>query len=498
MSISVLVSSRYLYSIVSDYFTSHPAITSLEPTPLPKKEESVRVVHGIHLRENSDDPKIVICSNRSFTSIHKATKNLSENKKEELGYFYYCPEKKAICCDLRSDYGIAYPKSSQMPSLLKASRKQPLLQQSSLLLSNGSCYSEKTFVENPLFKNTLERHSVFQELCRLQSQNSFKKDYQYFLDVIQSNNPRWAEAYRSDPSALAYLSLYAYLNAAITKEELLIVHMLASAFSDSPGSADYCILSRENVKDQMRAYSYLSEKNIDQDFYCLRHLDKKSLIERTSIFYQSQENSDLAAYTTIIDRGGEHPHGVVISHDREKRRSITICFFPPWLCKRLYAELYPTQSPPIDHEEFFGYRTRVDDLVLGRPISYASPLFYLPQVHNLEGTQLSVTAHDMLYHCLLDWRHPHAHKLIKLGQKVREMGRESLELAVNILDRPLIGLSSCQDTNIADHLKKYSFVINKFSEEKQAMFFVHCKEIFGESVIEKMFSSDHFDQKFRP
>lgn len=498
VTISVIVSSRYLYSYMNEYFTSKPAVTN------PPSSPSSKIVHilrenGVHLEEDAEEnSNIFICSNKSFAHIDKVAQKLPEHQQRRLGYFYYSPEKRSICCDFSSDYGIAYPKGSEIGSLLKASRSRFVEEHPPLLLTNGSYCSEKEFIEHPLFRNTLEKYSVFRELCRISSESHFEEDYQYFLTVIRSDNTRWAEAYRSYPSDLAYTSLYAYLNGDITKEELFIVHMLASAFLESANSADYVVLSQENVRAHLQEYDYLSEQNISQNFYCLRNLDKKSLIEKTAIFYQSRQDGDLAAYSTITSQGGANPPGVKNLRGYEQSPLVEIFFFPPWLCKRLYSELYPNHSPPVEHEEFFGYRARVDDLISGRPISYASPLFYLPNAHNIKGTQLSVTAHDILYHCLLDWQHPHTHNLIKLGQKTKSFGRENLELIVNILDRPLIGSSLDQDTNIADHIKKYSFIIKKLSEKKQAMFFVYCKEVFGESVIDKIFSTEHFEQKFRP
>jgi hypothetical protein len=474
------------------------------PPATPQAETTPQIVNtlrakGIHAKQASTkDSNVFICANRNLTYIERATKSLPEHEKKELGHFFYCPIERAICCDLSRTYGIEYPEGTQLSYLLKISRNQQIEEHPPLPLSNGTHYSEKTFTQDPLFRNTLEKHSVFRELYRLLSNPSFQEDYQNFLDIIQSNNPKWAEAYRFDPIGLAYLSLFAYLDGNLTKEELFIAHMLASAFLESPQSASYVVLSQENARNYLQYYNYLTEQNISQDFYCLRNLDRKSTLAKTTISYESKERGDLAAYTTITSRGGQNPPGVRYTQNNKRHPSVSICFLPPWLWKRLYAELNPKHSPPIEHEELFGFRCKIDDIISGRPISYASPLFYLPNAHRLKGTQLSVTAHDILYHCLLDWLHPHANDLIKLGQKTRSIGQTSLELAINIMDRPFIGLSSDPVINIADHIKKYAPYIKKLPEKDQATFFIHCKEVFGEPVIENIFSTTLFEQKFRP
>ena len=57
----------------------------------------------------------------------------------------------------------------------------------------------------------------------------------------------------------------------------------------------------------------------------------------------------------------------------------------------------------------------------GRPISYASPLFYIPEVHGRPSKQLGITAHDVVGHCVTDWMHPYSGTLIGLGAELREL-----------------------------------------------------------------------------
>jgi len=85
------------------------------------------------------------------------------------------------------------------------------------------------------------------------------------------------------------------------------------------------------------------------------------------------------------------------------------------------------------------------DLFEGRPISYASPLFYMPIVHDALGTQLGITAHDMNVHCPIDWQSPYVEQCIRLGrsllnivmnEKIHEADRKIvLNMVVQTLDR---------------------------------------------------------------
>lgn len=496
-AIALAITSMSIYFYIKKIIISK--FIPLNPTSSMEKKiiDSFRSI-GIDVEKDPNDSGVFLCVNSSFVHINRALQHIPEKDREHLGEFYYSPEKRSICCDFNKSYSIQYPKESNWISLIKASQDQKTKQLKTLSLPNGSQYSEDDFIHHPLFSNTLEKHNVFRELCKLQSYPHFQTDYQAFLEVIRSSNMRWAEGYRSHPVELAYLSLTAYLDSQITKEELFVIQMLASAFLESPDSAQFFVLSSENIHAHLKEYFYITTENETKDFHCLRNLDNKSLILRTAISYESKQNGDRAAYTTIVNRGGENPPGVKLLKYSEQKAPVSLFLLPPWLWKRLYAELFSLGSPPIEHEEFFGFRKKINDLIFGRPISYASPLFYLPTVHRRAGAQLAVTAHDILFHCLLDWKHPYAHDLIKLGQKVWEMGQGSRLLARNILDRPMTESSSNPDKNIAEHIRLYSLLVKDLPEENQAKFFVFCQEIFGEKAIDEIFSTNTFDLKFRP
>lgn len=501
LAISTIALSIYAYSHIKNFITSKLSSTEYKPISFEKQVLDSFSSIGIEMEKVPEESGVFRCLNCSFVHLNRAMQHLSEDDKTNLGEFYYSPERRSICCDFNKNYSIQYPQDIQWTSLLKASGSLKVPNQVHLELPHGSVYSENRFIAHPLFQNTLEKYSVFQQLCKLQSQPQFQTDYETFLSIIHSNNPNWADGYRLAPVDLAYLSLFAYLDAQITQQELFIVHMIASAFLESPHSTEVFLLSSDNIKAHLKDYFYLTQENETNDFYCLRNIDKKSLIERTAFRFQSREKRERAAYTTITKAGGANPPGVKLLSSSTAKSPVSLCILPPWLWKRLYSEMFPLESPPIEHEEFFGFRRRLDDLIEGRPISYASPLFYLPSVHGLKGTQLGVTVHDIMFHCLLDWRYSQAHKLIRLGQKIRSLGKEKdiLNLAMIVLDRNVVTISENSDKDIARYLSFYcSSLIKKLSEENQLKFFVFCQEIFGKTVIEHIFSSTTFDQKFKP
>ena len=427
--------------------------------------------------ENIPETNIFICDN-SFIQIKKVLEDFPESEKKDIGRFFYSPENNAICCNFdEKDYGIIYPTGYGWTSFIRISKEYTQPEHSPLALSNGKFCSEKEFIENPLFASTLEKRSVFRHLSKIQETRTFKKDYQTFLRVTQSNDEHWANSYRKKPIDLAYLSLFAYLDGKIVKEELFIVQMLASAFLESPDSTKYVVLTKANVKDYLLSYNYLTDENKTSHFHCLENLDKKSLIERTAFSKQSKKSLteqnailtvDWAVYYALKEsllpsqsiRLCNKKSSEKISSDEDtilekdirsrserkkerknleaqKNNSISTLFLPPWLCKRLNAEIAQFDNPLIDHEEYFGYRRKLDDLLLGRPVSYASPLFYIPEVHDYPGTQLGITSHDIHFHCFLDFYNPHAKKIIQLAEKIRTLGKDVIPLVANLLDRPI-------------------------------------------------------------
>jgi hypothetical protein len=184
----------------------------------------------------------------------------------------------------------------------------------------------------------------------------------------------------------------------------------------------------------------------------------------------------------------------LISKDESKVEVI-----PPILCKTLYKEIFapnfasPEEYPPTEHAEFFGYKRKIKQLELGRPISYASPLFYLPAVHDTSSTQLGITVHDLLGHCVLDWLHPYTKQLISLGRAVKELGPEFSLIARNFLDRAIEPLSQNPDENVVSFLKTiFEGERNTFesaSPEKAEEFFLLCRKHLPQSVLDLLDAS---------
>ena len=98
-------------------------------------------------------------------------------------------------------------------------------------LPSKASYSQKAFVENPLFKYTLEKYNVFRFLASLLKKSDFQAKYDHFLENITKED--WISSYTSDPRSLAYLSLVAFLEGHIKQEDLFVIHMVASALEES-------------------------------------------------------------------------------------------------------------------------------------------------------------------------------------------------------------------------------------------------------------------------
>ncbi len=415
---------------------------------------------------------------------------LSKNAKAYIGNFFYNPQKRAICSITGSEFRIDYPETSQWITLLKRSREREVDPSSCLSLTEGRSCLETDFVKESIFKSTLEKHSVFLHMCKLRNAPDFEERYETFLGSTRTGDFEWA---KSKPIEMAYLALFAYLDGKkINKEELFVAQMLSSAFLESPDSAQYSVLTQENVDEHLKETHYLTPSQTATTFACVRNLEGKSVLERMSISYKTQTGIDLFVYD--LYKASSKP-AMGFREVSEDPNASLVTILPPWFSKQLYEEIFSPNfdsiddHPPTMHSEFFGYKEILKDLVDGRPISYASPLFYIPEVHGRPSKQLGITAHDVVGHCVTDWMHPYSGSLIELGAELRELNDpEFFPIAFALFDRAVESQLEDCDENVSNFIINLitTLVDPKLSKEKQDIFFSKCRKILPERVLDKI------------
>jgi hypothetical protein len=471
---------------------------------IPKTPKQMFVLAEVSLREAFKDrdlrferieesPNEFICPDSCFYDINSIVNSLSDAIKKRITRFYYSPEKRAICSEMsmtaKESAKIAYPNGDEWMSLLRNSRLAEIPRTSELNLTSGMILSETDFIKNPLFSNTLEKESVFQRLCSLIGTEKFQLDYVEFLEKIRGSDLDWADCYRENSIEFAYLSLYAYLNTEIDQEELFVAQMLASAFTEpldsaaySPDTASYTVLTEENGKTHLKENQYISYLTSLFDIPCLRDIETKSLLKRTTVSYFARED-EIEEEVYESNRAFEQlTFGQVFL-----REGLRTTLLPPALVKVLYAETLKSDScpvPPQEHKEYFGYRRSVKDLFSGRPISRASPLFFMPEVHDSPGHQLGIVAHDELFHCALDWINPYTQAFINCGKDVYE--DENLKdnfktVSIKLLDRA-VTVKSINDFFEQEVLER----IKEFSELQQLIFLEVCIECFPDELVDQI------------
>lgn len=437
----------------------------------------------------------------TFSDIKEVVGTLSENAKAYVGELFYNARKRAICSIPGSEFQINYPDTSTWISLLKLSREKVVYPFSCLTLTEGRSCSESDFVKESIFKSTLEKHSVFLRLCKLRDATDFEERYDTFLQSTQTGDFEWA---KTKPLDMAYFALFAYLDGKkINKEELFVAQMLASAFLESPDSAAYIVLTQENVDAHLKQTHYLTPHQTARDFACVASLEGKSPLERMAISYKTQTGIDFFVYE-LYKESRKLPMGFKEISEEPNAAYVTI--LPPWFSKKLYEEIFSPNFqfiedyPPTEHSEFFGYKEILKDLVKGRPISYASPLFYIPEVHGRPSKQLGITAHDVVGHCVTDWMHPYSGTLIELGVELRELDDPELfPLAFALLDRAVESQLEDYHENVCNFIMNltHSLVDSKLSIERQDKFFNLCEAILPDVFLDKMQKRHRFEEGSR-
>lgn len=429
---------------------------------------------GLEFKKLENQSGLFICPDSCWSDIKEILQELSVPERNKIGVFYYNPDQRSICCDFRLQGGILYPTAEEWIDQMKASKKEA---ENSLFLclTNGAFLSEDQFLKDPLFKDSLEKYSVFRRLCKFRASEGFERAYETFRRLLASNSPRWADIYRNNPKELALVSLFAYLDKRISSKELFTAHMLSSAFFESSDSAQYIVLNDQNASQVLERFSYVSKE--DCLLSPLEEISSKSLLERTCVLYESTFGLDYSLYSNL-SRSGQPTRGF----RKGSGSACRVCLLPPWLEQELQERIaYP--ATPMRHKESFGYRRSLADLIWGRPISYPSVLFYLPEVHGIGNKQLGILVHDVLGHCFFDGKNPYVQNLISLGKDLRSLGSAYIPFAATVLDRAVTTEFADPKENMRVFMGLVYSNVEKFPLEQQQVFYSLCEKNLPSDVL---------------
>jgi len=90
--------------------------------------------------------------------------------------------------------------------------------------------TKKSFIEDPLFKDTKEKENVFNELAKITKEDSFFERYMNFLSILDRSD--WFRVCEEDPIRSSYLSILAFFDGKINVGELFSIHSVAMAYKN--------------------------------------------------------------------------------------------------------------------------------------------------------------------------------------------------------------------------------------------------------------------------
>ncbi len=323
-----------------------------------------------------------------------------------------------------------------------------------LKLSSGIIVHPNEFFQDPLFKDTKEKKAVFIKLYLFLNSPFFTQEYQDFLSSL--NHKNWFEAYSRTPEKLALLSLIAFHDGRINKEELFVINMVSSAFHEisTPESTlekiDLKVLNTDEIIEYLKesgfppfaantrnyiiaTYNRISPEEIQdnlEDF--LQKYSKRSIVERTFIEYTLKNSSINYIEHFTIEMLIHYVVGCDVGFKKvDKSENITVVLAAPHFAIELYRWASSIPSMPADaHHFMFGFNKDAKPLFnMIRPISIPSTtLFKLPLVHDCErGSELGVLTHDLNYHIPLEVINPHVDIFVGIASLIKDYAEKKLQ-----------------------------------------------------------------------
>jgi hypothetical protein len=348
-----------------------------------------------------------------------------------------------------------------------------------LKLSQGQRLSRDVFVRLPLFQFALEVHPVFTQLVQLSSREDFLGRYVQFLRSLTRED--WVMANRGDPINLALMSLYAYLDGKISREDLFVIQTVAEA-ERAHGAGEIAawrveVLTQESCAAVLTEAGFppfapnkpefmITRRKSDEELARLkdefiRRLPLRSPVQRTVVTYTLSPFLKLKLGQEVSHASVEmglhyQPKCDVGFKNIVDGQEATVVLPPFAMVEDLYRM---TSSIPLalipEEDVIFGYNGDNAIFYKGRRwYSIASPLFTVPPVHTF-GTGpfgLGIEYHDRIYHRAIEANNPDIDKIIEVAKAVEKcnptnpLWREPCAaLADMIVDREALSYRACSD-----------------------------------------------------
>ncbi|MBM3191050.1 MAG: hypothetical protein FJZ63_00150 [Chlamydiae bacterium] len=324
--------------------------------------------------------------------------------------------------------------------------------------------SKEDFLQDPLFKYAKEASNVYDTLIEKQQDTLFRQHYSTFLASIEEED--WFETCRREEIEaleLGYLSLMAYLEGKIDKEDLCTLHILADAMHEKTinNITDYKVLTlapdvieiylkefhyplfdKETVPFGGIIHSTLSTEELQQAKEAIsKSFSSLSPLKRTFLLYDIDLQGLSLEY--FLYRASLATGYLLPECDRKKQTIRgTLCLAPLNMAVEVARACVQHETLPLSEQIcMFGYGEDADTNRLfangRRLVSIASPLFGVPRVHDARvGPKgLGITLHD-LYHLYTEIANPELKNLLKLYESLStKISRRSRAFCAVLLDR---------------------------------------------------------------
>ncbi|CDZ81539.1 hypothetical protein BN1013_02075 [Candidatus Rubidus massiliensis] len=335
---------------------------------------------------------------------------------------------------------------------------------STLLLPSGTIVSSQEFFSHPLFKDTKERENVYHTMINFCQNPEFRKNYSNFLQDIRLEN--WYARYLSDPLALAYLSIIAFLDKKIDLDELVTLQTLTEIITEKQKnnivSFEVVTLNEHNLEEYLTELNFplyvettlLPKKNrkeeeelIIERTKLLEDVKQLSPIKRTALEYSiSSFDNTMHESTQSLEMLVYYDANSRIGFKKVENYQGTMSLISTELSINSFLKAAKNLITSYEEQHFlFGFSE--DDSAMdkgGRMFTIPSPLFNVPYTHRcgIGPKSLQLFFHDIYYHFILELNIPHKSQFIAIANELSRLKIDNLEhekiqkkLAIILKDR---------------------------------------------------------------
>lgn len=346
---------------------------------------------------------------------------------------------------------------------------------SEVKLPNQKTLSREEFENHPLFKITQEKQEVFSQLATMCGDSEALREYDHFLITLTLKDPEWHSYFKSHPIKLGYLSLLAFLEGKIDREELFIMHMVGEAYrellSEKVSAVTIHTLSPDNAAKYLQEagfplfspqpnifkrffrnllknllsdelpdlLEFIYSKNIPLITHCkyngqlkkekrefLTELTQLSPVKRASVEYtldRFYDDPQHLNHRLSVEMGIYFKDIKGIGYKNIEGGKGTIVLLSPQLIIDILRRTSAISSPAAsEHVYTFGFSEVDEPFYQGvRVISIPSPLFSGKYVHGYRAGPegLGIYYHDVLYHLPLEVNNPHIKPIVNIAKKIK-------------------------------------------------------------------------------